>query len=583
METGVAKHLPGTEPRVRPRRQSGDSLTIIDAMDRPNFLILLCAWLFAVGPAAAQVSSSGDDDLFDLRKNFEVFGSLYEEIVINYVDRVRPQPLMRAGIDAMMERLDPYTRFYDQADHVDMTLLGRGQLADVGLNIGIRQGSMTVLAPEDRTSAYRQGVRTGDVLVSVDGADVSEMTVRDVVGLLQGEAGTTVEITVRRAGRQVPLSFVLRRARPSTQNVSYSGYLNEDTTAAVGYVRLDQFGRRSAREVRRAFQFMQREGGLNGLVLDLRNNPGGILSEAIGLVGLFVPNGSLVVTTRGRQEGFTRQYRTENEPAFPDLPVAVLINEYSASASEIVAGSLQDLDRAVIIGETSFGKGLVQVVRSLPYNTTMKITVAHYYTPSGRDIQARRIASQAAEISSPEVQLYRTAGGREVRSGIGIEPDVEIRREKVSELEAELDRRGSFFLFANEYVVRPGFDPDAMPRLDGESLSRSFSDWLDIEQFSFSSSAETLIDSLSAKLLSSGYDEVETLLREIRTGLETEKKKDYDRYEDRIVRRLKTEIAARYLSASDQIRLSLHNDMAVTDAASLVSDRSAYDRILHPR
>ncbi len=552
-------------------------------MNMPSFLFILSAWFLATVPVSAQMTASGDDDLFDLKRNFEVFGSLYEEIVINYVDRVRPQPFMRAGIDAMLERLDPYTRFYDQADNVDMTLLGRGQLADVGLNIGMRQGVLTVLAPEEGTSAYKQGVRTGDVLLSLEGVDVSTMTVRDVVGLLQGEAGSTVEISVRRTGRNSPLTFVLRRARPSMLNVSYSGYLNDDTTAGIGYVRLDQFGRRSAREVRRAFQAMQREGGLKALVLDLRNNPGGILSEAIDMVELFVPGGSLVVTTRGRQEAFTRPYRTANEPVFPDLPVAVLIDEYSASASEIVAGALQDLDRAVIMGETSFGKGLVQVVRSLPYNTTMKITVAHYYTPSGRDIQSRRIASQSAEIASPDVRSFRSAAGREVRSGIGIEPDIEIRKEAISELEADLDRRGAFFLFANEYVVRPSSDPDMMPTLDDAELSRSFSDWLDGRRFSFTSSAESLIDSLSARLRTSGYDKVEERLGGIRTALLAEKAKDFDRYKDRILQRLRAEISARYLSTSEQIRQSLRLDAVASEAALLLGDRNAYARILHPR
>lgn len=546
-------------------------------MKRFRFLLLIGALSLSV---SVRTSLAQNDDLFELKKNFEIFGQLYEEIVINYVDHVRPEPFMGAGISAMLEQLDPYTRFYDQADNVDMDLLRKGSLADVGLNIGMRRGSLTVLEPGEGSSAYQRGVRTGDVILRIDGTDVTDMTVRDVSGLLVGDEGTTVDVSIRRVGFLTPLDFVLRRTVRTTQNVSFVGYLNDDTTAGIGFVKLNQFGRRSGREVRRSFRDLFRSGGLKAAILDLRDNPGGILSEAIEIVELFVPLGSLVVSTRGRQEGMSQTYVTSKEPLFPDIPVVVLINEYSASASEIVAGALQDLDRAVILGNRSFGKGLVQIVRSLPYNTSMKITVAHYYTPSGRNIQSARIISSSARISTPDIQLFRTSAGRDVRSGIGIEPDVVMDTTPTSELETALERAGAIFRFANDYSARSGGAPDEIPSLESGDLMNSFRDWLARGDFTFKSSSELLLDSLSVQLTASGYEGAESRLASVRSLLRQEKERDFDRYSDRIVRRLSSEILARYLPRSELIRRSLQTDAFVLEASALTKDRTAYDQLL---
>lgn len=521
-----------------------------------------------------------DDDLFELKKNFEIFGALFEEIIINYVDDVRAGPFMRAGIDAMVSRLDPYTRYYDQAVNVDMDLIRRGPLGDVGLNIGVRMGRMTVLAPEAETRAYEQGVHVGDIILRIDGADISDLTVQDVAGLLRGDPGSLVPIDVERSGENRSLSFMLLRSVSRTENVSYAGFLDEDSTAGIAYVRLSLFGRRSAREVRRALREMARTAGLNAVVLDLRDNPGGILSEAIELVSLFVPKGTVVVSTRGRIENIAQTYTTMSDPFFEDVPVVVLVNSISASASEIVAGAMQDLDRGVIVGETTFGKGLVQIMRQLPYNTSMKITVGHYYTPSGRDIQSAAITSDAVELSIPDVQTFRTVAGRPVRSGVGIEPDVSVSGLSPSELVAALLREGAFFRFAGEHAAARELEAAPHTLLDEQKLFEAFEDWLSEIAFDYQSTSEIILDSLAAQLTILGYSNALRQLGEVREVAGEEKRVEIVRHRAAILAQLRKAIYGRYLTEPERVRRLLETDAAVDLARQLARSRSAYKELL---
>ncbi|MCH8121555.1 MAG: S41 family peptidase [Bacteroidetes bacterium] len=525
-------------------------------------------------------SQHADDDLFELKKNFEIFGALYQEIIINYVDDVRPGPFMTAGVDAMMSRLDPYTRYFDQAVNLDMDLIRRGPLGDVGLNIGMRNGRITVLAPEAETSAYLQGVRTGDVIRVVSGIETAELTVQDVAGLLQGDSGSSVTIAVERQGEPRTLVFTLQRSISRIENVSYAGYLDDNHEAGIGYVRLSKFGARSAREIRRALRGMARTHGLKTVVLDLRDNPGGILSEAIETLSLFVPKGTPVVSTRGRIDGITQNYSTQDDPFFEDIPVIVLVNRISASASEIVAGAFQDLDRGVIIGETTFGKGLVQVMRQLPYNTSMKLTVGHYYTPSGRDIQSWEIASAAAHVASPEIKSFRTTSGRTVRSGVGIEPDIHVALIAESELEAAINRSGAFFQFAGDFVAQHGeVDPELFD-LDDDEIFSSFQSWLDDTGFKYESRSEILMDSLASQLVGSGYQNAAEQLETVRATARQEQRQDVNRYRDRIISRLRKGIFARYLTESQQVGKALDRDPVVARARELAQSPDSIHVIL---
>jgi carboxyl-terminal processing protease len=325
---------------------------------------------------------------------------------------------------------------------------------------------------------------------------------------------------------------------------------------------------------------MAREEGLNAVVLDLRHNPGGILSEAVETVSLFVPKGTSVVSTGGRLESITQSYETGEDPYFADTPVVVLVDGISASASEIVSGALQDLDRAVIIGETTFGKGLVQIMRELPYNTSLKITVGHYYTPSGRDIQSRRIASSAADVTAPDVREFRTAGGRAVRSGVGVEPDVAVTGREPSELESALRRQGMFFRYAAHFAEEnAGVDMDRLS-LERDDLVPEFEAWLAEVSFEYRSNAEYLLDSLYVQFTDLEYTRAASSLDGMRNVTLEEKRMDFQRYRDDLWSALRNEILARLAGEQERIRLSLDSDPVALKALELARDRGAYRSLL---
>jgi carboxyl-terminal processing protease len=366
----------------------------------------------------------------------------------------------------------------------------------------------------------------------------------------------------------------LQREIVRPTNVSYAGYLGPDSTRRIGYVRLDGFGPRAAREVRRAFRTMLRGGGLNGAVLDLRNNPGGLVSEAVELVGLFVPQGTVVVSIQGRDENRTQRYATEDEPLMPDIPLVVLVNEFSASSSEIVSGAFQDLDRAVIVGETTFGKGLVQVGRTLPYNSSMRMTIGHYYTPRGRDLQSHRIASRSAQIARPSVENYRTTSGRPVRSGVGIEPDVAVHNAAPGELLQALRQEGAFFRFAGEWVRQnPSFKID-------NSIFAVFTGWLLEQGFTYTTRAgQALVRARDA--VADDWDP--TILETIdqaREAIEIHKSQEIQNQRAEITAAVIDEIQSRFLQRDDYIRGQLRVDRMAIKALEISLDNESYRSLL---
>jgi carboxyl-terminal processing protease len=518
---------------------------------------------------------SGDDDLFELRRNFEIFGAVYEQLVVGYVDDIRPQPFMRAGIEAMLAELDPYTVFYDEADLADSRVQMQRSNGTVGLTLGERAGRLTVFEPGTNAEAYRQGVRIGDTVLGIGGVDAATLTLTEAYELLSGEPGSTVEVVILRTGEELPRTFTLPRVPVNRDNVSWAGYLGPDTTALYGYVKLDQFGPRSGREVRRAYREMARGAGLNGLVLDLRNNPGGVLEDAVEIVGLFVPKDSPVVTLRSRDRNADTVHRTDTDPLFPDVPVVVLINEYSASASEIVAGALQDHDRAVVVGTTTFGKGLVQVVQRLPHNAALKMTIAHYVLPSGRSIHSAELNSASSRVAVPEERMFATSTGRTVRSGVGVEPDLVMERPVTSELETALRENGAFFLFADHLSAGrcASVDFDACVG-DRNRLLREFRTWLADRQFSYRTLSEKQLSLLDDEMRAAGWDATAEALSDVERRLQAEKERDFDRYAARLVEMLTDELRVRLLPGPAASERALADDPWVGRARELL-DRSA--------
>ncbi|MEL6772918.1 MAG: S41 family peptidase [Bacteroidota bacterium] len=555
------------------------------AASRPRPLHLL-ALVLALGVGALiGIGFAYGDDFFAMKKNFTIFGELYEELATGYVDPVDPERMMRAGIEAMLETLDPYTVFIDEAANEDIDIVTRGRYGGVGVTVSLRGERFTVVDVVEGYSAAEVGMRPGDTILSVDGTPVSEFAQDDLRALLRGTPGTTVDLSVEREGEPGALAFTLTRAEIQLKNVTHSGFLGGEA-AGVGYVRLERFARTAASEVEDAVATMQAEGTLSGLVLDLRGNRGGLLDQAVDIVGHFVPQGSVVVSTRGRAAESERVYRSEAAPIAPDVPLVVLVDGVSASASEIVAGALQDHDRAVVLGETTFGKGLVQIIRPLPYNTSLKMTTSKYYIPSGRSIQSvtywrDEAGGHADEVPDSLRRAFETLGGRTVFDGQGINPDIEASLGPVSELEEALVRRAAFFRFANRFAAETPTLPTGFA-VDDALLAR-FRAFVDAEDIAYETRAERMLAELVADLDEAGYDATDDEVADLRAELIDEKEADFERHAPRLRERLRQEILSRYVGQPAQVATSLGTDPQLRQAVAVLDDRARYRSVLAPR
>ena len=432
----------------------------------------------------------GDSDMFlKIHRGIDLFGKVYKEIATNYVDEVDPERFMKAGIDGMLKTLDPYTVYIGEKDNDEIDLVTTGKYAGVGITIGLRDGIVTVINPIEGFSAAKQGIQSGDRILEIDGTAITGLPMEDVRLLVRGAPGTTLKMKVEREGETVPLEFVLVREEIPVRNVSYADFVEE----GVGYIRLERFSRTAGDDVRNALKELKAKGSIQSLVLDLRDNPGGLLDVAVDVVSKFVPDSSLVVTTRGRKSEADRKYYSVEKPFLPDVPLAVLVDRGSASASEIVAGAIQDLDRGVIVGTRTFGKGLVQTITRLSDNTSLKITSGRYYTPSGRSIQEIDYFHRSKEgvfTVKPDSlrKEYRTAHNRRVFEAGGIRPDSIVTEEAHGRFIQELHRKAMFFKFANQYAIRSKSLPDDFNV--SADLLKEFEKFVREKEFTYQEEAE---------------------------------------------------------------------------------------------
>jgi carboxyl-terminal processing protease len=522
-----------------------------------------------------------DSDLFlKIHRGIDLFGKVYKEIAVNYVDEVDPERFMRAGIDGMLKTLDPYTVFLGEKENDEIDLVTTGKYAGVGITIGLRDGIITVINPIEGFSAAKQGIQTGDRILEIDGKSVVGLSLEEVRMLVRGAPGTTVRMKIEREGESAPLEFVLIREEIPVRNVSYVGYVED----GIGYIRLERFSRTAGDDVRNAIKELRAKGELKSLVFDLRENPGGLLDVAVEVVSKFVPESSLVVSTRGRKPESERKYYSTEKPMLPDVPLAVLVDRASASASEIVAGAIQDLDRGIIVGSRTFGKGLVQTITRLTENSSLKITSGRYYTPSGRSIQEidylHRSKDGVFTVKPDSLRReYRTLHNRRVLEGGGILPDSLIPEEPQSRFLQELNRKAMLFKFANQYAVQKKSIPDQFEVTD--ALLKEFETFVNDKGFAYQEEAEVKLAELKEIAARERYgasfiEGVNKLTEAVRT----EKRRAFERYARELRVSLRLEIISRIRGQQAAIESSLKDDKTLAVAVHLLKDRSAYGQIL---
>jgi carboxyl-terminal processing protease len=542
-------------------------------------------WPAALAGLAVLILGGGfmllpDTDLYlKINKSIDVFGRVYREITVNYVDEIDPEKFMQAGIDGMLGTLDPYTVYIDREEGDEVDLLTTGKYGGIGVTIGVRDGALKVITVMDGYSAERAGIVPGDRLMEVGGITVGTKKPDEVRNLTRGEPGTEVKVLIQRDGAAKPIEFVLIREEIQVKNVTYAGFVGD----GIGYIRLERFSRKAGEEVRQAIKEMKIQGDIKGLVLDLRGNPGGLLDAAVDVVSKFVPRGSPIVTTKGRKAEADKAYQSTEEPLLPLTPMVLLTDRGSASASEIVAGALQDLDRALIVGTRTFGKGLVQTILPLNFGAQLKITTARYYIPSGRSIQEidyqhRDKNGVFATVPDSLKREFKTSKGRKEFEFGGIAPDSVVRDEDVGPMVRELMKRALLFKFANSYIA--SHRAEKITGVD-ESILSAFRTFLEREKFDYQEEMEGKITELRQVAERSHYSkDVSETLDRLELALQKEKTHGFERYKDHITNELNIELMARLQGDRGRIEASLKEDLPLLAAEGLLKDRKTYTKKL---
>ena len=530
------------------------------------------------------VAFTTDTDRFEMAKNLDIFASIYRELNLHYVDETDPGKLMKTGIDAMLESLDPYTNFYPESEIEDFQMMSTGQYGGIGSTIHKSGESIIISEPYEGFPAQKSGLRAGDKIIEVSGESTKGKSTGDLSKILKGEPGSKVKLKIERPGTTGILEMEITREEIQMKSVPYYGMLKNN----IGYIKLNSFTDKCGKEVKEALEKLQKDGPLAGLIFDLRDNGGGLLRESIDIVNLFVDKGTLVVETKGKYSNSSESKKTLNTPIAPNLPLTILINEHSASASEIVSGSLQDLDRAVIIGQKSYGKGLVQGTYKLSYNSMLKVTIAKYYTPSGRCIQAIDYAhkddkGKAITIADSLKTFFKTKSGRPVMDGGGIKPDVEAAEIEGNPLVSALISKDLIFDFVTLYRLKHDSIAPAKIFQVTDATYNEFMEFLKDKDYSYTSESEK---TLSEFKKTSEKEEFYALLKPeydaLQLKLNAQKKKDLSLYKDLIAQLIKEEIVSRYYYQTGRIEASLYNDKFIDKAMEVLLAPEKYSAILQP-
>jgi carboxyl-terminal processing protease len=531
---------------------------MIQKIKRP-VLIWVSALLLVGSIVAFQTKN---DRLFAIAKSIDIFAALIRELDTYYVDQIDPEKLLTVGIQAMLEELDPYTEYIPEEESDDFRMLTTGEYAGVGALIGNRGEGNIVIMPYTGFPAQNAGMRIGDLLLKVDSIAVLKKTTSEVSELLKGPANTGVTVTVKRG--EDTLRFSLNRKKISLKNVPFYGKLDEKT----GYIKLSDFTTNASAEVRNALVSLKAQGATQ-LVLDLRDNPGGLIHEAVEIVNLFIPKGKEVVKTIGKLQQVNYTYKTSKTPVDTKIGIIVLINERSASAAEIVAGALQDYDRAVLLGQKSFGKGLVQTTLPLSFNSQIKVTTAKYYIPSGRCIQAIDYAKSREDGSAGTVpdslrKAFKTANGRVVLDGAGIEPDEKVTEKGYAPISYTLVAGNHVFDYATTYFYKHPTLASPSAFQVTEEVYADFKKFLEGKEYDYTTYSEKSVQDMEKYLAKESYfDEVKEQLEQIKSRVNHSKENDLDTHQKEIKKILSEEIVSRYYFQEGMIEASLQGDPVI--------------------
>lgn len=542
---------------------------------------IITAIIFAITGLFSGISAQND---FEIVKNVDIFISVLNELNDKYADEISPGELTQTAIKAMLKSLDPYTVYYNEGEIETYRMRNTSESGDVDITLKEINKHLVIIDMLKDGPSTKAGLRVGDQILSVNGQSLEGRGIDAVYLAMSGQPGSTYSLDVFRPTDKKDLSFKVKREKVKQPNIPYSGILGDK----VGYIKLNQFLEKAGSEVLDAFNKLKDE-GMKYLILDLRDNGGGLLGEAVNIIDIFVGKDVTVVETKGKIDEMNRIYKTRNNAIDADIPIVVLVNEHSASASEIVSGTLQDLDRAVIVGQKSFGKGLVQKVYPMDYNTSMKITVSKYYIPSGRCVQNieyfdRDTTKGGYKIPDSLAVAYKTKNGRTVYDKGGVEPDVAVPEETVPDILAALIEEQAIFDFANDYRAKHETIDEADKFFVDDAIYNEFLQFLKTNKYTYTTVLEEKLEELKAAAEDdNSFSNIQSVYNQLKTQLEKLKTQDLTTHKAEIARALTQEIVSRYYFSTGKLINSLHHDRYIESAKAVLLNPSRYNTILSPK
>lgn len=542
--------------------------------------ILIISLIIAV---VSFFSFTANDDFFELSKNLEVFSALYKEINMYYVDETKPGNLIKTAIDAMLKECDPYTVYYPEADMEDYELMTTGSYGGIGALIRKKDDYIMVTDPYEGFPAQKAGLRAGDLIVEVNGESAKGKTTSQISDMLKGTPGTEVQLKIQRRDNSKPLKIKLIREKVQIPTLPYYCVFENN----IAYIKLRSFTQDATQEIKKAIAELKKTNEIKGFILDLRSNPGGLLNQAVSVANLFLPKGEVIVKTKSRIKSWESTHKTNEIPIEPNLPLIVFVDRGSASASEIVSGAIQDFDRGIIVGRRTFGKGLVQTTKPLPYNSRLKLTTAKYHIPSGRCIQAldytnRNEDGSVGKVPDSLITEFKTKNGRIVYDGGGVYPDIDIDQEEYSEIAKEMIVNDIIFDFAIDFRSKVDSITKPIDFAISDSLFDVFVDFANTKELKYTSQTEQQIKKIKKIAERDKYFElIEEEYNKIIKKLENSKSEDILRFKTEICEMLQLQIVSLYYYQKGEIAAALTNDPYIEKAFELFADTLAFNSILN--